>query len=202
MNRLYVYRLTANVGFAPCTQDGLLTLACCKPVIRRVGGRMLRAGEIDSLWLLGIGGVNLKNGEANRWLYAAKVTEAVPFSEYFTDPKYQNRKDCIYRIENPEACACGDPSLLRYAHNGKMDGDVMYHQNPKGWDRDWGVTSKGRSKECYALTSTQFHWFSEEEAHRLMAKYPGYACDGVGHRRYEATPEFIADIEGFIAGKK
>ena len=201
MNRLYVYRLVTNSGFAPCSQDGLFSLACCKPMIRRTVGRMLIAGEANAVWLLGIGGSGLKKGEANRWLYAAKITQAVPFSEYFTDPKYQDRTDCIYRIENLEACACGDQSLLRYAHNGKKDGDIIHHPDPNQWNRDWGVTGTGRSNECYALLSTHFRWFSEVEAHLMMPKYPAYACNGRGHRVYEATNEFIATLDSLIAGE-
>lgn len=199
MNHLYIYRLTANVGFAPCYDDDFLTLACCKPKIRYDVGKKLRSGELNSAWLLGIGGVNLKNGEANRWLYAAKVTEVIPYGKYFTDPKYQERKDCIYTIENPEDIALGDASLLRYKRNDKMDGNVKHHPKPKDWDVDWGVPDKKRSKECYVLASTQFHRFTEEEAHRLMAKHPDYTHYGRNHRKpFEPSPEFIADMEALF----
>lgn len=30
MTCLYIYRLTDDTGFAPCVENGLLSLACCK----------------------------------------------------------------------------------------------------------------------------------------------------------------------------
>lgn len=34
MPKIYFYKLTADNGGAPCVQDGLLSLAICKPMIR------------------------------------------------------------------------------------------------------------------------------------------------------------------------
>lgn len=195
MSCLYVYRLTSNTGFAPCTQDGLLSLTCCKPAIRRVTGRLLTTGETDSAWILGIVGTTLDRYEVGRWLYAAKVTKAVPFIEYFTDPKYQNRTDCIYKIENPEAYTPGDHSRLKFSHNGLNS----HHLKPEEWDHDWGVTPKGRSKECYALLSTHYHWFSDDDPNPLGEKYSAYFCKGRPTGVYEASEEFCADIDRLIA---
>ena len=30
MTYLYIYRLTSDTGLAPCVDNGLLSLACCK----------------------------------------------------------------------------------------------------------------------------------------------------------------------------
>ncbi len=34
--KFYLYKMTVDDGGAPCVQDGVLTLAICKPTIRRV----------------------------------------------------------------------------------------------------------------------------------------------------------------------
>jgi len=34
MPKIYFYKLTCDDGGAPCVQDGLLSLAICKPMIR------------------------------------------------------------------------------------------------------------------------------------------------------------------------
>ncbi len=34
--KFYFYKMTVDDGGAPCVQDGLLTLAICKPTVRRV----------------------------------------------------------------------------------------------------------------------------------------------------------------------
>lgn len=91
-----------------------------------------------------------------------------------------------------ESC---DSAARPYSHNGKKDGDIIYHSNPKNWDIDWGVANKGRSKECYALLSDHYRWFSEAEAHQLAAKYPSYTWNGRNHGVFEATDDFIADLD-------
>ena len=34
-NKIYVYKMTADTGGAPCVYQGILSLAICKPKIRR-----------------------------------------------------------------------------------------------------------------------------------------------------------------------
>ena len=77
MTCLYIYRLTDDAGFAPCAENGLLSLACCKGgQIRK--GKVINTGlrhrigthreanyETDDVYILGI--------YKNKMLYLAKV---------------------------------------------------------------------------------------------------------------------------------
>lgn len=70
MSRVWRYVLAADNGMAPCVHGGLLSLACCKPGIRKAAqtgdwvigyvskayGRGLAAwaGEVDEIMPLGV----------------------------------------------------------------------------------------------------------------------------------------------------
>src|SRR5437016_5288886 len=82
---IYVYKLTTDNGGAPCVQGNLLSLAICKPRIRK------KATE-GSL-VFGFGGKNL--GE--RLIYIARVTKKLKPGEYYQDDAFRKRRDCIYR---------------------------------------------------------------------------------------------------------
>ena len=79
---LYSYVITHDDGFAPNPFHGLLTLACCKPVIRRVA----KVGD----YVCANG--SMVRGAAPRLVYIMRVTEKMTFDEYFRDPRFQEKK--------------------------------------------------------------------------------------------------------------
>lgn len=81
---MYIYRMTSDSGGAPCVQNGLLSLAICKPDIRRMASK----GDL----IFGIGGKAL--GE--RLIYAAYVTQKCLRDAYYTADEFRGRADCIY----------------------------------------------------------------------------------------------------------
>ncbi len=82
--RLYVYKLVADNGGAPCVWRGLLSLAICKPKIRG-------SAEVGDI-VFGFGGKNY--GE--RLIYIATVTAKLPGGDYYRNPRHGKRPDCIY----------------------------------------------------------------------------------------------------------
>ncbi len=110
---LYIYKLVADGGGAPCVWRGLLSLAICKPKIRKNAAK----GEI----IFGFGGKNY--GE--RLIYIAKVTAKLDKGDYYRKRQYVKRPDCIYR--NVE----GKPRLKRH---------VQYHKQSDQRRRDVGMT--------------------------------------------------------------
>ena len=83
--RLYIYKLVADGGGAPCVWRGLLSLAICKPKIRKNAAK----GDI----IFGVGGKNY----GKRLIYIAKVTARLDKGEYYRKQQYAKRPDCIYR---------------------------------------------------------------------------------------------------------
>ena len=92
MGHIYFYKLTVDDGGAPCVQDGLLSLAICKP--------MIRAGaELGDL-IFGFAANSLHHD--NRLIYIARVTGKVAKGDYYTDPRFARRADCIYARRGDE----------------------------------------------------------------------------------------------------
>lgn len=84
---IYVYKMVVDNGGAPCVAGGLLSLAICKPKIRRTAGR----GAL----MFGFGGKEY--GE--RLIYIARVTAKLEGDAYYREREYARRPDCIYRVE-------------------------------------------------------------------------------------------------------
>lgn len=84
--KMYVYKIVVDNGGAPCVHDTLLSLAICKPAIRRTA----QPGDLIFAF-----GTNAEE-PANRLVYIAKVTERVAEGLYYTREDYSLRPDCIY----------------------------------------------------------------------------------------------------------
>lgn len=80
--RLHSYVVTRDFGFAPNPFFGICTLATCKPKIRAVA----QIGD----WIMGTG--SKANKREKHVVYAMRVTGAMTFDEYWTDPRFQKKK--------------------------------------------------------------------------------------------------------------
>ena len=85
MARFYRYVLADDNGTAPCPQNGLLTLATCKPAIRRTA----RAGDL-------IAAFAPSPFPRDMLAYAARVLEVVEWSTYVSEHAYPRRNDAVY----------------------------------------------------------------------------------------------------------
>lgn len=96
--RLYSYIVRFDDGFAPCAMDGLCSLACCKPKIRKNAQR--------GHWVMG---TTPKKHGAGKLVYMMQVGRVLSFADYYRNLQLRRRRDCIYRrvggryeqIENP-----------------------------------------------------------------------------------------------------
>ncbi len=101
---LFVYRLTADTGLAPCAENGLLSLAVCKGGQKR-GDKIVHTGlryrigsgscgadyKTDKVYILGT--------YKNDLLYIARVTNVLPMTEYFSGIS-NGRTDNIYSVRD------------------------------------------------------------------------------------------------------
>jgi hypothetical protein len=130
--RIYVYKMTTDNGGAPCVLDGLLSLAICKPEIRR----MAKGKSI----IFGFGAKKPEYDE--RLIYIAVVEEKLSKDEYYIDSRYTNRPDCIYQNKNGVA---------------KRKGAAVFHPKPNALDHDVGKNfQKG-----HVLLSRDFRYFGK-----------------------------------------
>ena len=132
--RTYVYKLTSDRGGAPCALPAendahpLLTLAICKPAIRRTalpGDRIL---GISSHALAKSDGYPL-----GAVIYAARVREGLEARDYFApDGVFTHRPDCIYEFHrhNGTAAHAGRSNLHRGEQHLLKDlGRYPYYRN-------------------------------------------------------------------------
>jgi hypothetical protein len=88
---IYFYKMTDDSGFAPCVEGGKLTLATCKPDIRR----MAVPGDV----IIGFS----CNDDGARLIYAARVTKRLSNGDYYRSSAYRGRLDCIYEDDGGKA---------------------------------------------------------------------------------------------------
>lgn len=80
MSKVFSYIVARDYGFAPNPFYGVLTLATCKPVIRKTAS----IGDFI------IGCSNKALG--NKLIYMAKVSEILTFDQYWNDPRFAKKK--------------------------------------------------------------------------------------------------------------
>ena len=149
--RWYVYRMTCDNGGAPCVQNGMLSLAICKPVIRRGA----RVGD----WLVGVGGVAI----GRRLIYLAEITGVAGDGEYYRDPRFSRRRDRIYRFNG------AGELVWRPGAQYHLDGVDLSHD--VGPADAAGVYPKAR-----VLLSTNFRYLGEEGSAASVEEFAELAC--------------------------
>jgi hypothetical protein len=102
--RVYIYVVARDFGFAPNPFHGVCTVATCKPRIRNAA----RVGD----WVFGVGGTKLK--AVGRCVFAMKVTDAIGFDAYWSDPEYFDKRP------------------VRNGSRKMMLGDNIYHRAQDG----------------------------------------------------------------------
>lgn len=92
---IFIYKMTADNGGAPCVDNEVISLCICQTRMRPV----VTSGD----WIIGIGGKSASKLLKNRLIYIMQVKECVKGSEYYMPgSKYENRSDCIYEWDGNE----------------------------------------------------------------------------------------------------
>ena len=184
--RTYLYKLTSDRGGAPCAlepedgADALLTLAICKPAIRRTA----QAGDR----ILGITSQSLAQSDGyplNAVIYAAVVGEGIDARDYFT-PGYTHRPDCIYEFHRQNGTA---------EHTGRS----LLHAAPEHILKDLGrypFYKNGR-----ILLSREFRYFGAEAVKipaRLGLLNLAAETLGQGHRVYGERDAEAKEVEALF----
>lgn len=133
----YLYKLIVDNGGAPCIQNGLLSLAICKPRIRE------HAKKND--WIFGFAGKALDATHSNnRLIYVAQVSQIVRGDEYYrSNGEYGNRPDCIYQYS-------------RGSYRPRKD--ARYHKKGVALTHDLGSVEDGYSRAT-VLLSERYRYF-------------------------------------------
>ena len=142
--RFFSYKLTHDDGLAPNPFFDFLTLAVCKPEIREnrnIGDWIAGFTSKELGPLCEIGNEKL--------IYLMKVTGKIPFSKYWTNPKYEIKKPDLSSDDRRKHF--GDNFYKPIPYSAK------YEQMPNA--RHCGAEMKTDLKSSSVLISEQFFYF-------------------------------------------
>ena len=148
---LYCYTMTHDTGFAPNPEHNVLTLATCKPAIRRCAQ--------TGTWISGWAGVKVYKsqdkkdfvtGNAQRLIYLARITKKISFEEYWKNEEYQKKK--------PQDSICGDNI---YEPDINEEEGFKIHTNKGG---HYESNKKHDLSGVFVLICNEFYYFGVENA--------------------------------------
>lgn len=128
--RLFRYVIPRDFGFAPNPFFGFCTLACCKPEIRRAA----QPGDL----IVGINGTpptKRPKQRVDRIVYAMRVTEAISFNEYWSDPRFQRKKP---NLHGSRMYTFGD-NIYRKNDDGLWFQADSHHSLPNGAPNEFNI---------------------------------------------------------------
>ena len=174
MNRVYIYVVDRDFGFAPNPYHGYCTLATCKPIIRKTA-------KVED-WIIGMGGARLK--ATGRCVFAMRVSQVISFNEYWTNPDFQDKKpvrngskkmmvgDNIY-FRDPDSNIWSQAD----SHHSKSDGTI----NQINLKTDTGATEN-------VLISDEFFYFGT-----TAPIVPNDLLNSLGYKNHRGHRVFAAD---------
>ncbi|MBO7055385.1 MAG: hypothetical protein J6X18_17360 [Bacteroidales bacterium] len=174
-NFLYCYKMTHDTGFAPNPYHNVLTLATCKPVIRRCAKK--------DYWISGwasnvVQGKDKKyKDKAQKLIYLAKVSDVLSFEEYWE--KYPLKKQPTKSIEGGKECfkSCGNGIVVRN-DDISFCGDNIYEpdaNDPSGFKQHKNAHHNEQNKAHdlsgkNVLVCEEFYYFGVENALEIKNK--------------------------------
>jgi len=180
--RLFSYKMTHDTGFAPNPFHDILTLANCKPQIRK-------SKRIND-WIAGFTSSQLSGDSIGyeRLVYLMKVTEKVDYSEYWNNPRFK-AKIPILSSDNIVDKA-GDNIYMPVSPIG-------FKQIPNKNHNESNFRHDLNGK--YILISDEFYYFGNSAIiipNRIRPKVPrGQSGQGVRTHNLEKAMLFIEYIK-------
>jgi len=133
MGNIYFDKMTTDCGAAPCVDKGKLSLAICKPSIRK------KAKEADIVFGFGCQALGEK------LIYVARIAKVIEDGRYYDGGSpYAGRIDCIYRWQDGE---------LVFRRGAKVHG-------PEDRDHDVGPAAK-HTRNANVLVADKFVYFGK-----------------------------------------
>ncbi len=172
MPKIYFYKLTVDNGGAPCVHNDLLSLAICKPILRKT------AMKHDLVF--GFAADSLERHSENRLIYVASVAERLPNGTYYTSGEYAHRGDCIYRLNGKR---------FEWRHGS-------LHHGPDHLEHDLGKSPV--YERANVLLSRDFRYFGKSGTAEYKTEFTLVrdAVEGLGrghrvHHSRELYDEFV-----------
>lgn len=170
-NILCSYTMTDDTGFAPNPYHGILTLATCKPQIRR--SERVKEG----VWIAGWAGKALQQNGGRELIYLAQVSKKIPLGEYYENYKekrpllieesyMEHKKDEKKRCSRIKASAENNPDIM---------GDNIYKLNRLSGLLEW-QPNNFHTSDCAehdtngqnAIICNEFYYFGGNKGKHLF----------------------------------
>ena len=175
-NYLYCYKMTYDTGFAPNPEHNVLTLATCKPTIRRCAS--------PGTWISGWTAVKVHPtenghpidfGKNEKLIYLAKISKSIPFAEYWNENKEKRpkkigserpsaTKGCSGSKDDTNMYDCGDN--IYEPVKGKCN-EFIQHENGGGHGKE-AIEHDLNGKNV--LICEEFYYFSAKNAIEITNK--------------------------------
>jgi hypothetical protein len=183
-NRVFSYVVVHDTGFSPNPFHGLLTLACCKPLIRKTA----QIGDI----IVGM------SSRSERVVYAMQVAEVISFDEYWADPRFQTRRPVM----------TGDPIVYRAGDNIYEPVADGYRQLPSFHSNSDGSENAGLKRTDLSanrvLVGDRFTYWGRSgpalpEQLLFLAVGRGHRCNFT-YDQIDAVARWFTDLPGGVLG--
>lgn len=181
--RLFSYKMTDDTGFAPKPFWGCMTLATCKPQIRK----HKRPGD----WIAGFTSGQLCGDPAGseRLVFLMRVQEKMTLSEYFRDERFQPK--IPRRFREARVFKEGDNIYRPLVLNAREAHHFEQLPNPNHVLEDRAHDVNGR----YVLISTRFVYFGVDALRIPSHLRPDVPAGQSGHGTGTNDP---VRVEAFI----
>lgn len=189
MSETFGYKLKYDTGFAPNPFHGVLTLATCKPAVRRCR----KVGD----WVAGFASQDLVNRTRREsgveipyrgLVYLMQVGEKLRLEHYFEDARYQVKKPDMQSLH---------PMLRR--------GDNIYRMSPDGnlalQDNEYHGKSEVKADVggVNALVASTFYYFGRK-AWVPAGGWATFLGEDVSHGRlFKCPSNFVSKLLGHFA---
>lgn len=163
--KLITYKMTDDIGFAPNPFHGVLTLATCKPAIRRSPN--IKKGD----WISGWSSRTLcgDNVGEEKLIYLAKIREIIPIAEYWENyPEKRNNSKDDKSIES-----FGDNIYKPDGGNGFIWQKNVHHQE---------IQKKTDTGGKNVIICEEFYYFGKECKLDIPTRFPIRRPTTKGHR--------------------
>ena len=199
---LYIYKVQHFNGFAPCFDNNIFSLACCKGNKKNGGMRVSICKRFDdaktnrNVWILGVAGSKIKNGndsdikyEQGDMVYLAKISskdQLKTWNEYYNWKEYYNkykekRRDAIYKLEGEK---------IIWKKNSFKDHEPKDEKDRTCLETDCSACINGKSeKDIYndlkQIVVSEDFWIFEEGAKlpKDLNVNRNYSCNETGESK-------------------
>lgn len=170
--RLFCYKMKDDTGFAPNPFHGFLTLANCKPLIRKC--------KVEGDWIAGFTSKALNGDKVGeeRLIYLMKVTKKITYVEYWNNSDYECKKPCLDASDFEERA--GD-NIYKPNAKHSFGYEQIINKNHIESDKEHDLPGK------YVLVSDQFYYFGNNplEIHQEYRPNIPKSQSGHGNRTKE-----------------